>query len=441
MRVYDLHAPLKVIQRSKGRSATAAAAYRAAERIECQHTGEIHDFTRKTGVEQKALLFPAQAPDFDYSRASLWNAAEKNEKRKDAQTAREIEVGMPHEFSEAQRREAGMQIGTLLVAKYNVAVDMCWHKPGPRSDERNHHIHIMFTARHFENGEWAKKKDRTLDDQKTGRKEVSELRERIAGILNNIAARDRLPVYVEHTSYADRGLNREATQHMGPTVTQDERRGKRTDIGDENRARQRRNKHREQLEAQLREIQLSIARQSGQPDPLTPQERWLDFYKQTADQRHQLLHVVNQRYGAERQATMQRLSELDRSINHENVFIRIWRGFTGRTAREKAEMDDHALTLQKIQRRQWELEQQFERDRLNRMEDVHKQIREDRRQAEEWYVNLGAPVPELVQSRPAVRMDPAPSLEQARLQEAARAKRQAMIDELNERTKDRGRSR
>ena len=62
MRVIELHSPLRVVQRSKGRTATAAAAYRAAERIECERTGQVHDYTRKQGVEHKALLLPDNAP-------------------------------------------------------------------------------------------------------------------------------------------------------------------------------------------------------------------------------------------------------------------------------------------------------------------------------------------------------------------------------------------
>lgn len=37
------HLSVKTIKRSAGRSVTAAAAYRADERIECQREGRLHD--------------------------------------------------------------------------------------------------------------------------------------------------------------------------------------------------------------------------------------------------------------------------------------------------------------------------------------------------------------------------------------------------------------
>ena len=54
------HITCKTIGRSAGRSATAAAAYRSAERIRDMRTGEEHDYTRKRGVVHRALLNAAE---------------------------------------------------------------------------------------------------------------------------------------------------------------------------------------------------------------------------------------------------------------------------------------------------------------------------------------------------------------------------------------------
>ncbi len=48
--VASYHLSAKVVSRSTGRSATAAAAYRAAARVRDARTGELHDFVRKRGV-------------------------------------------------------------------------------------------------------------------------------------------------------------------------------------------------------------------------------------------------------------------------------------------------------------------------------------------------------------------------------------------------------
>ena len=44
------HLSVKTVGRSAGKSATAAAAYRACEKIECDREGMTHDYTRKRGL-------------------------------------------------------------------------------------------------------------------------------------------------------------------------------------------------------------------------------------------------------------------------------------------------------------------------------------------------------------------------------------------------------
>jgi hypothetical protein len=58
------HLSVKTISRSAGRSATAAAAYRAGVKITDERTGEIHDYTRKGGVESADIVLPDGAPEW-----------------------------------------------------------------------------------------------------------------------------------------------------------------------------------------------------------------------------------------------------------------------------------------------------------------------------------------------------------------------------------------
>lgn len=64
----DYHLSAKIIGRSSGRSATAAAAYRAAERIFDRRTGIEHDYSRKQGVVRSEVLLPRGAPATDRAR-------------------------------------------------------------------------------------------------------------------------------------------------------------------------------------------------------------------------------------------------------------------------------------------------------------------------------------------------------------------------------------
>ena len=58
MAIYYLHT--KSISRSAGRSATAAAAYRAGERIRDERTGVLHNHSRRQDVNHAEILLPSR---------------------------------------------------------------------------------------------------------------------------------------------------------------------------------------------------------------------------------------------------------------------------------------------------------------------------------------------------------------------------------------------
>ncbi|MDE2494140.1 MAG: MobA/MobL family protein, partial [Alphaproteobacteria bacterium] len=84
------HLAMKPIARSGGRSAVAAAAYRASQKLTNERDGLTHDFTRRGGVEHVEIVVPKDSnADWALDRSTLWNMAEAAEKRKDARVARE----------------------------------------------------------------------------------------------------------------------------------------------------------------------------------------------------------------------------------------------------------------------------------------------------------------------------------------------------------------
>ena len=86
MAIYHLHA--QMVQRSKGESAVAGAAYRSGSLIYEESTGVTHDYRRKQGVEYSEIIAPEGAQSWVQDRHTLWNKVEAAEKRKDAQVAR-----------------------------------------------------------------------------------------------------------------------------------------------------------------------------------------------------------------------------------------------------------------------------------------------------------------------------------------------------------------
>jgi ATP-dependent exoDNAse (exonuclease V) alpha subunit len=216
------HLSVKAISRSAGRSATAAAAYRAATRIQDERTGLVHDYSRKAGVLHREIVTPDDAPAWARDRAQLWNAAELAETRKNSTVAREIEVALPTEISPQHRRELACALAHEIAARHRCAVDVAIHAPARRSDERNHHAHLLMTTRRL-NADGLTEKTRELDDLKTG--EVTRWRERWATLLNERLAEHGHTERVDHRSLEAQGLDRDPTFHKGPAVTAIERRG------------------------------------------------------------------------------------------------------------------------------------------------------------------------------------------------------------------------
>lgn len=259
------HLTTKHISRKTGRTATAAAAYRSATMIYDERTGETHDYRNKRGVEytECVIVSPDGQPTF-LDREQLWNAAELAEKRKDARTAREFIVALPHELDAIGRQHTARVLGSTLSKKFGVAVDICVHEPDKDGDQRNHHAHIMVTTRKvkIENGRaiLGEKSDLELSDRElrkrygsdaSGRNFINMIRKGWETIVNGALESKGIDARIDHRSHVDRGLQELPTIKLGVAASAMERKGIQTDRGDINRAIKAAN-------AQHREIQKEI---------------------------------------------------------------------------------------------------------------------------------------------------------------------------------------
>lgn len=223
------HLSVKAISRSAGRSATAAAAYRAGCQITDARTGEVHDFTRKKGVESADIVLPDSAPEWATDRERLWNAAELAEKRKDACVAREYEVALPAELSHGERRRLVLDFAREMANAEGCAVDVAMHAPGRDGDNRNFHAHIMRTTRRVGADGLTEK----LDTEKAGRSRRNDLdavRQQWAELVNERLAENALTQRIDHRSFKDQGIDRKSTSHLGPAVTEMKRKKKQSEV-------------------------------------------------------------------------------------------------------------------------------------------------------------------------------------------------------------------
>ncbi|KQT64159.1 MULTISPECIES: MobA/MobL family protein [unclassified Aureimonas] len=135
-----------VVQRSRGRSAVAAAAYRAATRLADARTGSVWDYSRKRGVLDSFVMVPPGSPAWTHDREALWSRAELAEKRKDAQTARETQVAIPRDLQPSQYRAFLADVAAPYVAA-GAIVDVAVHVPLASDGDLQPHAHLLLTTR------------------------------------------------------------------------------------------------------------------------------------------------------------------------------------------------------------------------------------------------------------------------------------------------------
>lgn len=227
------HCSMKPIARASGRSAVAAAAYRSGERLVNASDGRVHDFRSKSGIEHAEIVLPAGVDaTWAVDRSTLWNAADRAEKRKDARVAREFEVALPHELAPQQRLDLTRAFAQDLANRYSAAVDFALHSPSGETDIRNHHAHILMTVREVTpeglgaktRMEWSNAR-LLAEGLPTSHMQLRDLRQAWEHHANEHLARAGHHERIDHRSHEARGLEIAPTQHMGVHATEMQRRG------------------------------------------------------------------------------------------------------------------------------------------------------------------------------------------------------------------------
>ena len=229
------HCSIKIGSRSNGQSAIAAAAYRSGDKLKDNETGQISDYTKKSGIVFSEISLCDNAPAEYSDREILWNSVHSIEKNKNAQLWREFEVALPKELNRDEQIDTVRSFVKGL-NEQGMCVDWSLHDKG----DGNPHAHIMATMRSItEDGKWAPKSRKVydLDDNgqrifqkvdKSGKKQyknhkedyndwnrkerVEEWRSAWADCCNaRLSERDR----IDHRSYERQGIDQIPTIHEG----------------------------------------------------------------------------------------------------------------------------------------------------------------------------------------------------------------------------------
>ncbi|CAE6767805.1 hypothetical protein CFBP1159_20880 [Xanthomonas arboricola pv. corylina] len=179
------HATMKSFSRGNGDSSVAAAAYRAGFDLLDTSTGLGHNYSHRGGVDFHQMLAPKGAPEWCFDAQYFWNANEAAETRKNARVCREVEVSLPHQLDPQQRRVLALALGQLLVNRFKVAVLVAVHTPSKYGDQRNHHVHLLMSARQVGPGGLGERACAEFDArQGGGTRALRQIRKDIAMVIN-----------------------------------------------------------------------------------------------------------------------------------------------------------------------------------------------------------------------------------------------------------------
>jgi len=138
------------ISRGKDQSIMAAAAYRAGEKLRDARQGIMHDFRHKSiGVTYKEFMFPDNSPAWvqGITREDFWNRVDASEKRKDAQTARDLRIMIPREVPVAERVPMVKAYVDRCFVRRGMVADVCFHNTTASDGREQPHAHILLTMR------------------------------------------------------------------------------------------------------------------------------------------------------------------------------------------------------------------------------------------------------------------------------------------------------
>lgn len=267
-----------VASRAAGKNGIAMAAYRAAEKLHDPKTGYTIDYSRKQGVLHSEIIAPEGAPEWATDRQELWTRSEATHKVQKAVVAREIQLSLPHELNDEQRRELTTEFARFISDTYKVAVDMNIHAPNKEGDERNYHAHLLLCTRPFDAsksnglGNNVREFDAIAHQKANTKNHVEIWREQweqqINGALERADIRDSdgASVKVDHRSYERQGSEQEPMIKEGTAATAKKRRGEHTNRAEQNdEIRERNEEHArlvEEIKVEAQELDLLVRRQA-----------------------------------------------------------------------------------------------------------------------------------------------------------------------------------
>lgn len=214
MAIYYLDA--KVISRSTGRSAVAAASYRSGEILFDERYEKEHDYSRKENIAHTEILLPIDAPEWMNDRERLWNEVEKYEMRKDAQLAREIVIALPKELTVEQNVELIKEYVQSHFVDKGMVADVSLHNDKAIDGEPQPHAHVLLTMREVNIDGFGKKVR-----EWNGKDNLLLWRERWSEVANRHLALNGHDRRIDHRRLEEQGIELTPGIKVGASVARE----------------------------------------------------------------------------------------------------------------------------------------------------------------------------------------------------------------------------
>lgn len=255
------HFSVKQVSRGKGQTVVNSAAYISGQKLYNDYYGQVHDYTKKSGVMFTEILKPDYVPERLSDRETLWNEVERAEKGKRAQLAYSFDIALQNELTLEENIQLAREFCQEQFVARGMIVDLAVHegKSKDGDEPNNPHFHVLAPIRPFtEKGNWGNKQKReyVLDEEgnrikdangryvfnavsTTGWNEpelLKEWRKAWTEKVNDKFRECHMAARIDHRSYKEQGIDLIPTIHEGYEVRAMEKKGIKTIIGELNRA-------------------------------------------------------------------------------------------------------------------------------------------------------------------------------------------------------------
>ena len=278
------------IQRARGHSSVASAAYISGRDVVEKRNGETvahHRYARKEEVLFSDLYVPKNAPDYvPRDPLAYWQAREEfedqyirqryrktpeyaEERVQKAQIALKQIIPLPSEWTADMMRDFGQRYAEAFAEEFGLPVHIAGHddrlisKPG-RSNRKgrkakeeldraeredtikiarkkeetigglNNHVHVQIDHRPLGADGWGSKPDFIAVSTYARKNWTEDNRRFVAALINEISAENGLDIVAEARSLEKRGSPFSATVHEGQAATAMRRSGKKVSVADYN---------------------------------------------------------------------------------------------------------------------------------------------------------------------------------------------------------------